>query len=170
MDAHVQTQFEETLDKAVDSLILAADQLQKALDAAQEAGLVPTVKAYYAADQKYKLLDTARKKIYALLDAVDKGVLPKLFDDNDLDLVRVPELARSFYPTTKYSAKTIDKEKLMDWLRQEGQEELISETVNSSTLAGFLKDRMLSEGIDPPSDIVELTTYKTIGSSKYTPK
>ena len=101
---------------------------------------------------------------------MDKFILPTKFDASDLDLIRIPELARSFYPTTKYSAKTLDKEELMKWLRDLGQDALISETVNSSTLAGFLKERMLEEGIDPPEEIVQLTTYKSIGSSKYTPK
>ena len=110
------------------------------------------------------------------LERVDCAVLDEAAhlvrraEADDLDLIRIPELARSFYPQTKYSAKVADKDKLAEWLREIGQDALITETVNSSTLAGFLKERLLEEGIDPPEEFVQLTTYKAIGSSKYAPK
>lgn len=143
---------------------------EKAMAEAEAEGLVPLIKLYHALKEGYAALDLARKGVYVLLDKHEKFVLPKMFDENDLDLVRVPELARSFYPQTKYSASVADKDKLFEWLREMGQGELISETVNSSTLAGFLKTKMLDEGIEAPEDIARLTSYKSIGSAKYTPK
>ena len=143
---------------------------ETAMADAEKEGLVPLLKLYYALKEGYALLDTARKEVYALLDKHEKFVLPKMFDEGDLDLVRIPELARSFYPQTKYSAAVGDKDKLFAWLRELGQGELISETVNSSTLAGFLKSKLLDEGIEAPEEIARLTSYKAIGSSKYTPK
>lgn len=152
------------------ALIATTATIEAALADAEAEGLVPLLKRFHALNDGYKELDAARKAIYAILDKHEKFILPKMFDDADLDLVRIPELARSFYPTTKYSASVGDKDELMKWLRERGQGELISETVNSSTLAGFLKTLMLDEGVEAPSEIAILKTYKTIGSSKYTPK
>lgn len=159
-----------TLEQLAEALNATADVIEKVVEECEEATLVEAAKTFWHLKQGYDAVDKARKRIYALQDKMDKFVLPTKFDASDLDLIRIPELARSFYPTTKYSAKTLDKEELMKWLRDLGQDALISETVNSSTLAGFLKERMLEEGIDPPEEIVQLTTYKSIGSSKYTPK
>lgn len=167
----METRNTPTLNEITQSLNDLIDNvIEGAVEAAEAMDLTSAVKVYWRLKQEYEALDKARKRLYALQDKMDKFVLPKKFDDADLDLVRIPDLERSFYPQTKYSAKTLDKEKLMEWLRDLGQGELISETVNASTLAGFLKERMLEEGIDPPEEIVQLTNYKTIGSSKYTPK
>ena len=159
-----------TLMDASATLDNLADAIETVVESAEAMPLTDATKVYWRLKQGYDAVDKARKRVYALLDKMAKFVLPKLFDEADLDLIRIPELERSFYPNTKWSARTLDKERLMDWLRKEGQEDLISETVNASTLAGFLKDRLLNEGMDPPEEIVQLTNYKTVGSSKYTPK
>ena len=132
--------------------------------------LVDALKFFHYLDTQYDALDKARKQIYATLDGMNKGMLPAMFDASGQDLARVPELGRSFYPTTKYSARVADKEKLYDWLRENNGADLIQETVNASSLAGFLKTMSLDQGIDAPPEVAELTTYKIIGSSKYTPK
>lgn len=159
-----------TLEQLAEAIDATANLIEKAVEDAEGQSLVDAVKVYWRLKSGYDALDKARKRVYALADKMDKFVIPTKFEAEDLDLIRIPELARSFYPQTKYSAKVGDKEKLADWLREIGQEALITETVNSSTLAGFLKERLLEEGIDPPEDFVQLTTYKAIGSSKYTPK
>lgn len=144
--------------------------IEKVVQAAGNASLVDALKVFYHLDVQYDALDKARKRIYAILDGMDKGMLPAMFDTSGQDLARIPELGRSFYPTTKYGAKVHDKEKLYEWLRENNGGDLIQETVNSSSLSGFLKTLTLDQGIDAPSDVAELTTYRTIGSSKYTPK
>ena len=132
--------------------------------------LVDALKFFHYLDTQYDALDKARKQVYATLDGMNKGMLPAMFDASGQDLARVPELGRSFYPTTKYGARVADKEKLYDWLRENNGADLIQETVNASSLAGFLKTMSLDQGIDAPPEVAELTTYKIIGSSKYTPK
>ena len=164
------TQNTMTLEQLAEAVEATAAVIEKAVEEAENQSLVDAVKVYWRLKSGYDALDKARKKIYALSDKMDKFIIPSKFEADDLDLIRIPELARSFYPQTKYSAKVADKEKLAEWLREIGQDALITETVNSSTLAGFLKERLLEEGIDPPEEFVQLTTYKAIGSSKYAPK
>jgi hypothetical protein len=50
------------------------------------------------------------------------------------------------------------KVELWDWLREHGAEHLITETVNSSTLAGFVREQM-RQGEDYPTDICEISSY-----------
>ena len=137
---------------------------------AQDLPLKEMAVFFHELKEQYERLDKARKRIYAVVDAYSKHHLPMKFDAAGLDMVRIPEIGRSFYPTTKYSAKVADREKLMAWLRENGEESLITETVNAGTLAAHLKTKMLDEGIEAPEDVAELTTYQTTGSSKYTPK
>lgn len=166
-DMSDQPRFETVLPQLA---ALAATVTKAVNDTEDNPDLVAVLKVYHALDTHYKALDAIRKDIYKALDKMDKFILPTKFEANGTDLVRIPELARSFYPTTKYSAKVVDKEKLYAWLREVGQSDVITETVNASTLAGLLKDMTLNQGIDAPEDVALLTTYQSIGSSKYTPR
>lgn len=58
------------------------------------------------------------------------------------------------------SVKTPPEKKveLWEWLRSHGAEHLITETVNSSTLAGFVREQM-RQGDDYPRDICDVSTY-----------
>ncbi len=58
------------------------------------------------------------------------------------------------------SVKTPPEKKveLWEWLRKHGAEHLITETVNSSTLAGFVRQQM-REGDEYPGEICEISTY-----------
>jgi hypothetical protein len=58
----------------------------------------------------------------------------------------------------------LDKQLGMDWLRNTGNESLIQETVNSSTLAAFAKSKTEEEGKELPSDIFKTSvmTYTSI--------
>ena len=128
------------------------------------------VSTWWQISQQYKRLDNLKKELYIALDRLNKGVLPEKFADRDLDKIQIASLSRSFYPITKLSASFPDKEAGFAWLRENGDDALITETVNAGTLASHVKRMIEDEGIDPPEDIVKVNTYKITGSSKYTPK
>ena len=105
------------------------------------------------------------------MDKLEKHTLPQRFETVGEDTkVRVPELARSFYKQTKYGAKMKDQEAGYAWLQDNGGQDLIKETVNAGSLSAFLREKLKEEGIEPDPDVIEMTSYATIGSSKYNPK
>lgn len=155
----------------VDAITTVADSIKaymgKVKDSGDTTGLLVS---YYHLNEGYKKLDEARKLVYHIKDRHDKGVIPEMFETLKQDNIRVPEVARSFYPLTKWSAKIVDKVALHDWLPKVGLDGLITTTVNSSELTAALKERLLETGQEPPDDIVELRSYKTTGMSRYNPK
>lgn len=126
--------------------------------------------SYYLLKEQYAKLDGLRKELYHIVDHCEKSRLPDKLESMGIDKVRVPELERSFYILRKYSASTVDREKAINWLKDNGHGDIVQETVNASTLTAFLKDMVLEENIDPPDDIFVLNSYNTIGTSKYKPK
>ena len=50
------------------------------------------------------------------------------------------------------------------------QGDMIQETVNAGTLSAFIRNMILEQGIDPPEDIVKVSTYSTTSMVKYRPK
>lgn len=135
-----------------------------------EFEIADIAKRYWQLRGLYEALDKQRKRLYHVVNSLEKGIFPAQLEKRDLDMVRVPELARSFYSQQKTSASILDKEKGYGWLRENGHGDLIQETVNAGTLASFARNLQIEEGIDLPEDLFKVTQYNTIGSSKYTPK
>jgi len=62
----------------------------------------------------------------------------------------------------RFSCTMIDKVKGIGWLKGNGHEGLVQETVNSSTLSAFAKDMLENNGIELP------TEFFKVGTSPYT--
>lgn len=159
------------LQTAVDALDSVVPEVEGLLKFIEEKGeLADLLTAFFHLKDGYDRVDSLRKKLYAVKDIYDKIVIPKALEDAGIDKVSVPGVARSFYAVQRYSASILDKQEGMEWLRNRGGEDLISETVNAGQLAAYLKEMVLEEGVEPPEDIFKFSTYATTGMSKYTPK
>lgn len=127
-------------------------------------------KNFFYVKEEYDRMEKARKRIYAVKDTLDKFLLPNVLEANGTDMIRVPEIARSFSIRMMSSASMLDKERGFEWLREQGHGDLIQETVNAGTLSSFFRNLLLEEGIEPPDDIFKVSTYKSMSVNKYTPK
>lgn len=165
-----KSKLELAKERAVEALCCLNDEWSLHLD---QLSKKPVLKdlclAWMQLQDQYEQIDEHRKSLYAQLDRLSKGTIPAEFERQELDKIAVPEVARSFYPITKYSASMVNKADAFDWLRKEGAESLITETVNSGTLAAYLSERLVKDNMEPP-ECLKLTTYKITSSSKYTPK
>ncbi len=152
----------------------ALDQiLEKANDAPADGGLSITelAKALFFIKNAHVEADTATTKgLYHVVERINKGILPKRMNDAGQDMVRIPEIGRSFSIRTQYSASILDKEGAFAWLRETGNEALIQETVNAGTLSSFCRGLVLEQGIDPPEDLIKFSSYDAMSINKYTPK
>lgn len=151
----------------------AAAQVEKAGDDLKNTSTAAPseiAEFYFYVKIAYENIDKDIKRVYHVMDMVGKFLLPERLQANGLDAIRVPSIARSFSIVSKTSASFLDKEKGFEWLRSIGQEEVIQETVNAGTLAALCRNLILEQGIDPPADIVKVSTYNTTSMVKYTPK
>jgi hypothetical protein len=127
-------------------------------------------KVYFYMDGFHDDVKAALNRLYHVIDAMDKFVLPTLLEHHGIDMVRVPEIKRSFSIRQMMTASIVDKEEGMKWLRENGFKDLIQETVNAGTLASTFRSMILDQGIDPPEEIFKVNNYKKISVTKYTPK
>ena len=154
---------ETALDDLVVEWRLIVDKLEKSGD------LKTLCVSLFHLNQQYEKINLLRKEMGELYDRMNEGIVPKAFEDAGCDKFAIPELARSFYPLPKYSASIVNNDQALAWLRKNGMESLIYETVNRQTLAAVLRGRLVDEGRDPPESM-KLEKYVIVGSSKYTPK
>lgn len=160
-------------EQILNDLIAMADRSEAYLKKIEDdlsLSPVNTAKEYWAISNLHDDLKKQITRIYHVVNALDKAILPRLFDHNGLDMVRIPELGRSFSIRQMTTASMLDKAGAMSWLRDNGHGDLIQETVNAGTLASFIRNLQLEQGIDPPEELFKVNSYKTIGSNKYNPK
>lgn len=127
-------------------------------------------KNYWAMKTAFDDLKAAQTRIYNVIDKIDKRILPALMEEHGVDMIRVPELGRSFSVRQMMSASMTDKEGALQWLRDNGHGDLVQETVNAGTLASFIRNLILEEGVEPPQELFKVSTYNKINTAKYTPK
>lgn len=140
------------------------------LEAEAEGDLVALVTAFFHFDQFCKRLDDAKKSMRNMLQGFERAAIPKAFETQGLDRIRIPEIKKSVGPQAQFSASVVDKDKLFEWLRENGQGDVIQETVNSSTLTAFVKRMIEETGSEPPTDIVETKSYERLSFVAYKPK
>lgn len=170
-----QTEDSEAWAKSriVAELVQVADNAEKWLAKVNEDKTIKPAdmaKAFYYMDQFHDEVKAALTRLYHVIDSVDKHVFPSLLEHHGVDMVRVPELGRSFSIRQMTTASIIDKEGGIKWLRDNNHGDLVQETVNAGTLASFFRNMILEQGIDPPEDLFKVNTYRKIASAKYTPK
>lgn len=99
-----------------------------------------------------------------------RTIIPERMDADQIQNITVilPDGSKKqMLVLSQVSVKTPPENKmaLWDWLRKHDAAELITETVNSSTLAAYVRGQM-KEGEEYPSDLLEISTYDTASLRK----
>ena len=160
--------LEEKLD-ALEKVVEGAEAWMENADFDQME-LAEIAKVYWSVKGHRDRAKELATRLYHIQNAFDKGIIPAQFEKREVDMIRVPEMARSFSLRTNTSASMTDREGGMAWLRKNGHEDLIQNTVNAGTLASFARNLLLEEGVELPEEYFKVSTYNSTGSAKYTPK
>ena len=160
------------LTEALELLTTVMDAVEKAHEATDydTMEIADIAKRYWRMKNMHDALKKQVTRLYHIVNSLDKGIFPAQLEKRDLDMVRVPELERSFSIRTNTSASMIDRDAGMKWLRENGHGDLIQDTVNAGTLASFARNLQIEHGIDLPDEIFKVTTFNSMGSAKYKPK
>lgn len=92
-------------------------------------------------------------------DILRLHVLPEKMEDEDVSNITIEGVGRANLQSDIYfSIPKDNKLEAFDWLRDNGHEDLITETVNSSSGKAWAKE-CLRDGIQLPEDIFKITPY-----------
>jgi hypothetical protein len=109
--------------------------------------------------QQYADAKETAANIYHIFDFLRKQIIPATMDEQGFTTVKIEGVGR-IQIGFQTSAKQLDKEALFQWLRDNGHPEIVAETVNSSTLASFLKAQLADGESIPDENIVDFSTYE----------
>lgn len=105
--------------------------------------------------------ESRAKRLKRLAEVVTDNIIPTKLEEDDFQNVPLKSLGKRWQVRheMRCSVKSGEKEHLFDWLRENGHESLISETVNSSTLKAFYKEQSKA-GNATPDDMLNLHFFE----------
>ena len=92
-------------------------------------------------------------------------IVPKKFTEQGVSSMTVNGYRFTVSAQSRTTIQKDRKDEAYEWLRNNGLEDLITETVNSSTLSATAKS-LMSEGIDLPDDVFNIYSYENTSMTK----
>ncbi len=119
-------------------------------------GAIPLAKAFIQLRRLYDELNEAKKKLGKLVDHIKLVDLPEAFEEAGLgSSITLDEGYRvTISQLTRASCNKEHKYDAYQWLKDNGFDEIVTETVNAGTLSSLAKS--LLEGSNPDASIFEL--------------
>lgn len=111
-------------------------------------------------------LESQLKALKADMEDVQINVLPTKMQADGMSNVTIAGVGRlSNNPQFRVSVKAEHKFDMQDWLKSNGFEAMIQETLNSSTLKAWTKEQ-LEQGNEIPTDYLNLHSFDMITLTK----
>ena len=113
------------------------------------------------------MVDLVAEKVTALqahVRSLSYEILPTMFENQNVKTIKLDDIGRVSV-NVRWSATMLNREKGMEWLRDTGNEGLIIETVNASTLTAFAKVETLA-GRPLPDAVFKVGTAQHISITK----
>lgn len=140
---------------AIEALV---PRLEKELAAAKKRGVIDLARAFVVLHRTREAVLSEEKNRFkplgALFQHYAKVEIPAVFEQGGVDSVPLSEgfrvgVSHPFYA----SIKKDQKDAAYQWLRANRLGDLISATVNSSSLSAALKTKVVDENVEAPADI-----------------
>lgn len=154
------------LNKAVQHLKFALADYEVHKDEIKKSKMSDLLRAYAEMALAHDDVESARKAMNVEIEHLGKAVLPERFTEEKQGST-VVETSRGKYRMTvgyRTSATMLDKEKGLQWLKDNGHGGIVVEQVNPQTLSSFSKEYLETEGRDLPTEIFK------VGNAPYTSK
>lgn len=143
---------------------------QQIVDACEGASYNELVHMMLAAQEAHAKTKALAAEYWEEVCLITRQIIPERMDADQIQNITVilPDGSKKqLLCIDQVSVKTPPDRKpdLWAWLKDHGAEELITETVNSSSLAGFVREQM-RQGEPWPADICEVSAYTTASLRK----
>lgn len=147
-----------TLAEAVPDVFIRYEQLKDNL---------PELLTFY---RQLKTANSEIEKLIKLLKELQENLshklIPDLMESQKTDNLGTGGYTFSLGVRTFANISMLQREKGLQWLRDNGYSALISENVNSKTLSSAIADYIEREGLVPPEDAITLHQQKYISVRK----
>ena len=122
--------------------------------------------AHYQASLKsvHERLDKHKSTVGKMFDYIRTQAVPLKMEEEGVESITVQGVGRLSLTSDIY-LQVKDKEGSFEWLMDNGHGDLISETVNASSLKALLR-RMLRDGKEVPDEVYKVTPFSRASITK----
>lgn len=171
MTPAVRASIQAKLDKAHDLIVEASEIFDAHEKDLKGSAVEIALAAYYFIDISYEIADAARKGFGKKVDFMKNSLLVEMMENKQVKTVTLDKLGKDIRPqrftvNVRTGCTMVDKDAGFEWLRKQGQEGLITETVNASSLGAFAKQWVAEKGADLPDAIFKTTAMKYVSVTK----
>jgi hypothetical protein len=157
----MQQQFFEEMDQLLFGVETYAKVLNEKTDQIRDADHLTLIRHFDQVRALYDRMQEVKNDLNKVYDNLNKDYVPEAMRRAGVKTVTVDGVGRVTI-SHRYSATMLDKEQGIAWLKANGLDAIVQETVNSQTLSATAKNLMETNGKELPSDI-----FKT-GTSPFT--
>jgi hypothetical protein len=105
-------------------------------------------------------LDERKKIAKKRYDYLSQVIVPERMDAEGLKQITIEGIGRVNIRSDIYcNTPSANRELVKEWLREHDLEDIITETVNGSTLKAFVKEQMQKRGGEYPDMLLSITPY-----------
>lgn len=112
----------------------------------------------------HEMADSLKSTIGKVYDWVRTGLVPEKMDEEGLELLKIEGIGRVSL-TSDINVSIINKDEEFKWLEESGHGDLITETVNASSLKALLR-RMIRDGKEVPEAIFKVIPFTRASITK----
>lgn len=141
------------------------DAKAKARERYKSDDLVSLAKELVRLQAAKERLEKITSELNAVIDVIRIEIIPNAMDDAGIRTMNITGLGRLGLTEDLYM-KTGDRDALTYWLHENGLQDIITETVNSSTLKSVIKSRIKAGKEIPPPVCVEITPFTRASVTK----
>lgn len=168
----VKSLWDEVVGNLTESVLFDIDSLNTSIEDRLKPviGGIPKLTASQAASLFVQirgmtdLIENVTKPLGELRERLKVEIVPARFEDEDTTSLTL-DSGHRVTVAQKLNVSMRDKDKGKEWLRNNGLDALIVETVNSQTLTAAARQRM-EEGLDMPDDIFSVNTVALTSITK----
>jgi hypothetical protein len=150
------------LNRMVSRLNAVSDILAREVQQAKDYELIPLIVLFHKLGVVWDNFNETKKKYNELYDQLSMVVVPEKMRESGVKTINVENVGRVTV-SYRYACSMVDKDAAMQWLEYTGNGSLIQRTVNSSSLAAFAKNMVVTEGKElPPAFKVSINPFTSI--------
>jgi hypothetical protein len=126
----------------------------------EKASYKELAKEFIKLKDKLARAEERAKQAREEFDHLRKHVIPARMEEDGMTSIRLAGVGTLKIVNDAYvSTKSGEREHLLEWVRSIGGEDIVTETVNSSTLKAFIKERVAG-GESFPDTIINYAPYQ----------
>ena len=147
--------------------IAVIGEMLKEVDENGPTGPASTCAEYYRqVRETHDAIDDLKKKAYAVMDKYAMQILPQLFEDENVSTITLASGYRvTIRDVLRASIPADKKPEAYDWLVRNDLGDLISETVNASSLSATARS-LIEEGRQLPDDLFKTVILPQVSMTK----